>query len=335
MYHPSGFLTESLVDADDLQVFLAAWREGSVSKAAARLGVGVSTASRRIDRLEEHLGRPLFVRTASGLAPLPAAEALRPHAEEAERALLAGAAAVESLELAVQGRVTVALPSDMVQLVLLPHLPTFVRRHPEVELVFRQGSGLADLMRREADIAVRVVQPTAGEELVATRLRPVAMGVFGSRRYFEEVGRSPDPLAHRWVSWDPELGRLPEAEWLRSIIGDRPIALRSSHVSTIRLAAAAGVGLALMPQLFGHLTPTLEPIALDVPDVPPTHLWMVTHRALRHAPRVAATWDHFVERLREKPEQDDVALLRGELAEAYGLSFAGLASVTTPNHSSS
>jgi len=69
------------------------------------------------------------------------------------------------------GRVTLALPVDMVQLVVLPELASFTDAYPDVELVFDQGSGLADLMRREADIAVRVVRPTSGDELVATRPR--------------------------------------------------------------------------------------------------------------------------------------------------------------------
>jgi len=309
------------MDADDLQVFLAAWRHGSVSKAAAALGVGVSTTSRRLDRLETHVGQPLFVRTASGLAPLPAAEALHPHAVAAERSLHEGAAAIAALEPGVQGRVTIALPSDMVQLILLPHLPHFARAHPEVELVFHQGTGLADLMRREADIAIRIVQPTDGEELVAVRLRTVEHAVFGARAYLDEVGRSRDAAAYRWVGWSPELEHLPSEQWLRHVVGDRPYALRSGHPTTLRHAAAAGVGLAVLPRLFGQLTPTLEEWALDAPPLPDAHLWMVTHRALRHAPRVAATWDYLVERLRDDPDQDDLAVLRPELAAAYGLDF--------------
>ena len=313
---------------DDLDVFLAAFRAGSIVQAAARLGVGVTTVSRRLDRLEEHVGQPLFARTSTGLDPLPAALALRPHAEAAEQALLAGQAAIAAQEPSAHGRVTIALPTDMVLLVLLPHLAQFTRAHPQIELVFDQGNSVADLMRREADIAVRVVRPQAGDELISTRLRPVELAVFGSRTYLRDHP-SPHGDAHIWVGWTEALEHLPESRWLQQVSPNARYALRTSHTTTVRLAAAAGLGLAVMPRLFGQLSPTLQEVTLEGPPPPTYDLWLITHRALRHSARVDAVWTYLDQRLRAA-DQDDLAMLSAELHDAYGLTFD---SVT--NHSSS
>jgi DNA-binding transcriptional LysR family regulator len=98
----------------DLAVFLAAAREGSATRAAARLGLTVTTVTRRLSKLEEATGRPLFVRTADGLTLTSAEEALFPHAERVEQSALAGLASVQALEERPSGRVELALPGDMV-----------------------------------------------------------------------------------------------------------------------------------------------------------------------------------------------------------------------------
>lgn len=254
---------------DDLACFLAAWREGSAKRAASALGVSVSTVGRRLDRLEQALGKPLFVRTAEGLEPASAAHALLPHALAAEYAVHAGVNAVAAVDEAPVGRVTIALPADMVQLVLLPVMAEFLEAFPGIELVFDQGSGLADLMRREADIAVRIIRPTEGEELVVTRLRDVELSVFARPSYLATLADPSDPTAHRWITWPESLAHVPEATWLARTVPDARIALRANNPTTARLAAAA-------------------------------------------------VWDAFADRLRHKPEQDDVALLTSDLMRAYG-----------------
>src|SRR5499427_10667403 len=77
----------STIDWDQVRVFLAVARAGQLAGAAARLGLDVSTVSRRIDRLEAELGVHLFDRTREGTVPTAAAEAMLPAAEDMERGL--------------------------------------------------------------------------------------------------------------------------------------------------------------------------------------------------------------------------------------------------------
>ncbi|MEO0602631.1 MAG: LysR substrate-binding domain-containing protein, partial [Myxococcota bacterium] len=256
--------------------------------------------------------------TASGLSPTPAGEALRPHAEAAEHALHAGRAALRTFDAGPIAPVRVALPADMVELVLLPGLAAFADAHPAVELVFDQRPGLANLMRREADIAIRSVRPTDGEELLSMRLRPIQSAVFGRPSYLE-AHPSLSPADHRWIGWTQDRSHLPDMAWLAEVAPQAKFALRTTDGRTLRHAATAGVGLALLPRVFGRVTPQLREVTLDGPPPPVADLWLVTHRALRHAPGVAELWTWLSDRLRPT-HADETAWLRAQLAEAYGRS---------------
>lgn len=315
---------------DDLSVFLALFRHGSASRAAAALGIGVSTVSRRLDRLEGSLGRPLFARTSEGVQPTAAGRALLPHATAVEHAILAGTTAVHSLQEHPEGEVVVALPTDMLHVIVLPVIAPLIDAFPGLQIVLQQGSGMADLMRLEADIAVRVVPPQDGDELVARRLRDVDLAVFARPSYLATLHRPEDPAAHRWITWTKELDHLPSSRWLEANVPEATIAMRSNTLSTLRYAAATGVGTAMLPRLFGQLTPTLVEVPLDAPPAPFYGLWLVTHRAVRHTSRVAPVWEFLVDRLRSEQEADDLEILRPEVAAAYGLDFD-----TTPKVSSS
>ncbi|MCA9568989.1 MAG: LysR family transcriptional regulator [Myxococcales bacterium] len=290
----------------DLPVFLAVVREGSASRAAAALGVGVSTVTRRIGALEAELGSPLFVRSPDGVELTPAGRELLPHAEAAERALLAGRAAVAGLESGVRGTVTVALPSDMLLLVVLPRLRPFLDAHPDLVLAVDQHERVSDLSRLEVDIAVRVEVPERGEELVASRLRTVRFAVFCSESALRDVRDPSDPSCHRWIGMtrpDPDIDAL---------AGNR-YALRFSSPVSVRHAVAAGLGSAVLPTTFGHAVPGL--VEVPIPFDRSFPLWLISHRAVRSSPPVAAVWAELERLLREAP--DDDVMLRASLG-VYG-----------------
>jgi DNA-binding transcriptional LysR family regulator len=301
-------------DWADLAIFLAAARTGSASRAAVDLGVSVSTVTRRLASLETDVGAPLFIRTSTGLQPTKAAHALRPHAEAAERAVHAGRAAIESLDTTPRGTVRLAVPGDMMVLILLPRLGPFLAAHPEVTLAFDTGTVMADLMRREADLAVRVTRPTQGDELVTRRLRDVEWGVFAREEVLADIDDPTDATQHRWIGpllTDRGLGPAYE------VLSGGRYALRLETPLHIRMATAAGLGTALMPRLFGELTPGL--VEVPIPGPPPTPLYLVGHKQLRHNPRVAATWAMLVDLLEAGTAEDDRATVRPTVEAAYGV----------------
>lgn len=299
-----------MYDWDDLRVFLAAAREGSLGRAASSLGISVSTASRRLSTLEGDLGAPLFARTPDGLHPTDAGMRVLEAARAVERGALAVEGAVASLGDEVSGTVRVSVPgSDTLELVLLPQLPPLLAAHPGLSLEFDAENRVVDLGRREADLAIRGFLPAAGEELVTRKLRDEPYAIWGSAQYLAQAG--PRPLdQHRWVGWADD--DLPLAQLERSILGRAPD-LRLDGFGTIRSAVALGFGVALLPRTFAVLTPGLRRLD-DGPPLHVTSLWLVGHAADRRTPRVRAVWDWLVEAMVNRPtaeqEREELSALQ-------------------------
>jgi DNA-binding transcriptional LysR family regulator len=150
--------------------------------------VNASTVSRRLDALERAVGAHLFDRTLDGVLPTAAAEALGPHAEAMERAASGFALAAQDREVAAEGEVRLTAPPGLAQYLVAPALPRLFHRPSRLRLHVDASVAYADLTRREADLALRMTRPTAGD-LVMNRLGEFGGGVF--------TGPSYDPAAAR------------------------------------------------------------------------------------------------------------------------------------------
>lgn len=281
-------------------MFLAVMREKTLSRAAARLEIDVSTISRRLDRLETELGAPLFDRTREGTTPTMLAEQMLPHAEEMELAAVRFSAAGAHAETEVEGVVRLTVPPGIADTFVAPALAKLYARHPKLLMEIDASVGYADLTRREADLAIRTTRPSSGDlvslELVSARSVPI-----GSPRYVKELGRLDRLEDARWIVWGNELGHIPDARWLKKHGPAAPIALRTNHFSSQLSAAGAGLGLVVTahpPKPYG-LVAVRPGKALEAAwaELPVGHMWLVGHRALRHVPRVAAVWSFIVETL--------------------------------------
>lgn len=296
------------MDWDDLRVMLACAREGSASRAAGVLGVTVSTVTRRLSHLEEACGAPLFARTPDGVRLTEAGAALLPHAEAAERAVLAATAAVEAVGTEPAGEVTVTLPFEVLCLVVLPQLPAFQAQFPDVRITWISGPEILDLPRREADIAVRTWRPVDDiDALLTRRVRTVPVAAYGSAEYLATVDDPTDPAAHRWIA--SRYPQDPLSSWVRGIGG--PIHHHIDNPFAMRLAVACGLGASPLASIFAELVPGLVRLELACPAPDPFDVFLVTHRAVRHAPAVAAVWEFLIEAVGGTTEADDAALLDG------------------------
>lgn len=276
---------------DDLRLFLAVHRTRTLAGAAARERVDASTVSRRLASFEAALGTTLFVRTPEGLVPTAAADALVGPAERAAAAAAEVTAAVAGESTAIEGTVRVAVAEGAAAHLVGPALPRLFERHPSLRLELVAASAVADLTRREADLAVRFVRPTHGD-LVARRVATVGYAAWAHRRYL--AGRDPhSPDALDWIGWDEALDHLPEGRWLARR-GLRP-RLRCTTMTATFAAVRAGVGALVLPDGMGEIDPDLVRLPFDGPSER-VDLWLVSHRALRELPRIAAVWD-FLEEL--------------------------------------
>lgn len=273
---------------DDLQVFLAAWRTRRMAEAAKLLGVDASTISRRLAVLEDDLHVPLFDRTPEGLVPTDAAVSLLPAAQMAEDAALRAQTAIAGYEREPEGVVRLAVADGMATHLLAPVLHQFYARYPRVKIEIRGTPRIADLTRREADIAVRHVRPQTGD-LVAKQVTRSGYGVFASPDYAESHAGLPAPKLD-WITWTEELSHLQESRWHADHVGGIP-RLRSGNLATMVAAARAGAGVVLLADGFMRLDPSLVRIPVDPEPDLDAEIWLVAHRALREVPRVQAVWE--------------------------------------------
>ncbi|MFT3767588.1 MAG: LysR family transcriptional regulator [Minicystis sp.] len=279
---------------DDVRVFLAVQRHGSLGAAGVRLGMDTSTVSRRLSALEAALGARLFDRSRDGLVPTRSAELVLPAAEAMEAAHGRFARDASGLEPAAEGVVRVSVAPGMADAFLAPALVRLRARWPKIRIELDASVRPIDLTRHEADLALRSVRPQ-GADLVMTKIATSRWIAVASPELSRSLGKLTSWEAAPWIAWDRDLASMPPARWLARHAGRAEIALRTSHFASQLVAARSGLGIVLAPEPFARVyalapvafAPALAPAAAAFPE---DDLWLVGHRALREVPRVAAVW---------------------------------------------
>lgn len=273
---------------NDLRVLLALYREGTAKAAAQTLRIDPVTVTRRLEALERDLGATLFQRTTRGLLPTEVAHHLFELAERVETAAFAVERGASGAREAIAGTVRVACPADLGIRMIAPALGRLSAEHPELVVELITGASIVDLNRREADVSLRLVRPELAE-LVCRRVGAIAYAVYRHR----------DGAPARWIAWVEGASGLPEGRWVDAQRGDAAPAVRVDRTAAAEAAAAAGLGLALLPTAMGDAHPEL---VRDRPEDPPAlvrDVWMVVHRDLRSVPRVRRVMDFLTDVLAE------------------------------------
>ncbi len=277
---------------DDVRFFLTAHREGSFSAAARALRVEQSTMSRRIARLEAALGVVLFDRRPDGLMLTAEGETLLGEAEGAAEAVARLRNLASGFSSEVEGPVRIACSESMANELLIPALPPLLKTYPGLQVEMVTGVELADLLRREADIALRNVPPEHAN-LVARRLAQMELIPCARADYVD--GRdwdTPDDL--EWVTVAQRAGVIfPEAAWIAKYTR-RPPRLTVANFVSLAAALRAGVGAGLLVRAALDVYPELVELDFGLPAAARFDTWLITHRALRRVPRVRAVMDFLI-----------------------------------------
>src|SRR5690606_3425541 len=184
--------------------FVAVLDAGSLTGAARALGAQQPTLSRHIAELEAQLGAPLFERTGRGVTPAAAALAIADAARQMEAGAHGLVRAVSGLGQATSGKVRITTSQVAAAWLLPPILAALQDEEPAIQVELVASNALSNLLRREADIAVRMVRPTQGA-LVARRIAEIGVGAYAHERYLAAAGvprRPADLLRHRLVGFD-------------------------------------------------------------------------------------------------------------------------------------
>lgn len=200
-------MTNTSPDWELYRTFLAVVGGGSLSAAARDLGLTQPTVGRHIDTLERALGVVLFARSPTGLTATEAAFELRPHAEAMAGAASAIQRAASGLASGVAGAVRITA-SEVVGAEVLPSILADLHDdYPQLVIELVLSNRVDDLLRRAADIAVRMVRPEQAA-LVARHVGKVRGGLYAHRRYVDKHGlpKSVEDLAgHAIVGFDTHL----------------------------------------------------------------------------------------------------------------------------------
>jgi len=274
--------------------FLAVLRLGSLSAAGRALGLTQPTIGRHIAMLQAALsGRVLFTRSQTGLMPTAAAHELRPHAED----MAAAAAAfvrMGSGNLEEAAGVVRLAAADVIGVeVLPPILSEFRHQYPNTVIELSVSNQMADLLRRDADIAVRMVRPKQ-KALLAKRAGTIALGFYAHRRYLERYGypeRLEDLVHHAIIGFDRIAPAAVFFETVPIPVSRELFAFRCDNDLALLSALRSGFGIGICHTGIARRDPDLMPLLTKQFKVE-LEIWIVMHNDLKRISRMRLMFDH-------------------------------------------
>ncbi|MCB9594512.1 MAG: LysR family transcriptional regulator [Sandaracinaceae bacterium] len=274
--------------------FLEVMRGGSLSAAARALGVSQPTVRNRIEALEQALDAVLFTRSQNGLVPTEVARSMLPHAEAMAATARALARSASGPTQADRGSVRLAA-SEIVGGEVLPAMLTRLRdAHPGIQIELVLSNANEDLLRRDADVAIRMVAPTQAA-LVAKRVGDVEIGLYASDAYLADhpAPRSVEDLGeHALVGGDRDRGVTQLLAAFGLSTSPRDFALRTDDHLAQLAAVRAGLGVGVCQGPLAERPPKLTRVLSEVKF--PLPVWVVMHEDLRAVRRVRTVFDHLV-----------------------------------------
>jgi len=272
--------------------YLSVLQEGSLSAAARALGVAQPTLGRHIATLEKSLGLTLFTRSHLGLLPTEAALALKGFAEEMNSTAAAMKRAAESQGAGIKGTVRITASEVMGVEVLPPIVAQLQNEHPALKIELVLTNRVQDLLRREADIAVRMTPPKQ-DLLIARRVGMVEVGFHAHQTYLNEHG-TPNSLQdlaqHVLIGFDEETPFVRTARKALPVWRRDAFTLRTDNDLAQLALIRSGAGIGICQVVLAKRDPQLVRVL-------PNHFafsmetWLTMHEDLRHSPRCKITFD--------------------------------------------
>lgn len=278
---------------DDMKIFLAVARAGSISGGARKLGVQHSTVSRRIRQLEEQLGARLIERKKSGYELTAAGKNVKSAAIGMEREALGVDEAVVGNDTDLTGTLQVTAINNMASSVLMPMFASFCKDYPQVELRIIVSNSDASLSQRDADVAIRLTN-SPSELLIGKRIVTVASTIYGHRSYIEDLRKTgEDP---RWIG--VECCHFHKT-WTKQSCDGQSHHFYSDDTLLTQAALRAGLGVSYLPCFMGDRDPSLMRYS-DPVDAHNLGLWILLHPDLKKTARVLSFRDHMISSISEE-----------------------------------
>jgi len=276
-----------MFDWEDMRVFVALARTGSLASAARVLGINHATVGRRVAALESALGTALIDRQARSTALTAEGTTIAELAQQMEGA----AGSIVSRTGApggLSGLVSLGAPPVLAGTFVIPGLAPFRAAHPDLRLTVSAIPAIASLDRGGLDLAIRLTRPEQPAHLLR-RLGSIGFGLYAT----PEIAALP---REEWtfVGYDGELDHLTQQRWLADYAGYRPTLFRTTDMMGQMAAVRAGMGVALVPKFLGRKAPDL--VRVDPGAVPPRRsIWLTIYAQVQKSPAVRALADYLTE----------------------------------------
>ncbi len=273
---------------DDMRLFLAVARTGSISGGAKQLGVQHSTVSRRLRSLEEKLGARLLERKKTGYELTVAGENIKQSALRIEREMLGVDETLLGKDTNLVGPLRVTAINNMASSVLMPMFARFSDEHPQVDLHIIVSNMDASLAQREADVAIRLTNaPT--DTLIGKRLLTVASTIYGSRNYLKIIKQ--EKSNPKWIGVNCCVFHK---TWTKQYCDHQQHNFYSDDTLLTLSAIKEGLGVSYLPCFLGDADPQLERYC-GPDEQHDLGLWILLHPDLKRTARVLAFRDHMIQ----------------------------------------
>ncbi|MFQ6546481.1 LysR family transcriptional regulator [Aestuariibius sp. 2305UL40-4] len=287
-------------DWNQVRAFLATVEEGSLSAAARALGLTQPTLGRQVTALEDALGVTLFERAGRSLQLTRAGRDLLDHVRAMGDAASRISLAASGQSQAVEGQVRVTA-SDAMSAYILPEALLRLREvAPLIEIEIIAADDIRDLLRREADIAIRHVRPEQ-PDLIARLVGMMKGRFYAAPAYLDRRGRPADRAdlaGHDWIGLSDNARYRAFLAGIGIELTERNFRCGSSSGIVAWEMAQAGLGIAVMSEAVAAKTPGIEPV---LPEMDPIEfpVWLTTHRELHTSRRIRIVFDLLAEFLAE------------------------------------
>jgi len=282
-----------------IKSFVAVAETGSLSGAARRLAASQPTLGRHVAELEQALGVTLFRRGRRGYELTEAGSTLyergRAVSEQANAFSLLALGSVEAIE----GTVRIAA-SEVVAACVLPAITARLgEEEPGIEVEIVASNQVENLLRRDADIAIRMVRP-AQNELVARKVGDIALCLCAAKSYLDRHGRPQEPADltdHALVGFDRSDDIIRGFASFGIPVGRSHFRFRTDNQIVFWQAVRAGNGIGIAQEPLVARDPDMEKLLPDVP-LPSLPVWLAMHRDVRTSMRIRRVADFLHEELK-------------------------------------
>ncbi len=297
------------LDWNQLKAFLHTAQAGSLSAAARKLGLTQPTLSRQVAAIEQHMGVTLFERVGKAMVLTPTGLDLLEHARAMGAAADALGLAASGRSQAVGGVVSISA-SDAVAAYLLPPLIARLRdEEPGIAIEVIATNAFSDLLRREADIAIRHAKPEQ-PDLIARLVREAHANFYASEGWVQAHGH---PRSAADAAGLPFVGSDRSGQYLAYLrqhglhVSEDNFTCYADHNVAHWALVRQGMGIGAMMSEIAHCTPGIVRVLDDVPPVR-FPIWLVTHRELRTARRIRVVFEALAQGLMESGDEGGSAV---------------------------